>query len=138
MVGDRESSDALLRRVLEIVPDHREAFARLERRFDAAKDKGIFAIGVDSDQAKLVPDAPILTSVVKRVDNAVYQTIIDANEGNFPGGEVVDLGLKEEGMILAPFGRFDGDVPQQVENEVDEAEKGIISGEIKVPDTPQQ
>ncbi|MGH3147725.1 MAG: BMP family lipoprotein, partial [Rubrobacter sp.] len=42
--------------------------------FDAAKDKGIFAIGVDSDQAKLVPDAPILTSVVKRVDNAVYQT----------------------------------------------------------------
>ena len=106
--------------------------------FDAAKDKKIFAIGVDSDQAKLVPDAPILTSVIKRVDNAVYQTIIDANDGKFPGGEVIDLGLKEKGMSLAPFGRFEGDVPQEVKDQVDEAQQGIISGEIKVPDTPQQ
>ena len=106
--------------------------------FDAAKDKGIFAIGVDSDQAKLVPDAPILTSVVKRVDNAVYQTIQDANDGNFPGGEVIDLGLKEKGLSLAPFGRFEGDVPQEVKDEVKKAQQGIISGDIKVPDTPQQ
>lgn len=106
--------------------------------FDAAKDKKIFAIGVDSDQAKLVPDAPILTSVVKRVDNAVYQTIQDANDGKFPGGEVIDLGLKEKGLSLASFGRFDGDVPQDVKDQVDEAQKGIISGKIKVPDTPQQ
>ncbi len=106
--------------------------------FDAAKDKSIFAIGVDSNQAKLVPDAPILTSVVKRVDNAVYQTIKDANDGKFPGGEVMDLGLKENGLSLAPFGRFDGDVPQEVKDQVGEAQKGIISGKIKVPDTPQQ
>jgi len=106
--------------------------------FDAAKDKGIFAIGVDSDQAKLVPDAPILTSVLKRVDNAVYQTIQDANDGNFPGGEVIDLGLKEKGLSLAPFGRFEGDVPQQVKDEVKKAQQGIISGDIEVPDTPQQ
>ena len=106
--------------------------------FDAAKDKGIFAIGVDSDQAKLVPDAPILTSVVKRVDNAVYQTIQDAADGNFPGGEVIDLGLKENGLSLAPFGRFEGDVPQEVKDEVKNAQQGIISGDIKVPDTPQQ
>ena len=71
-------------------------------------------------------------------DNAVYQTIQDANDGNFPGGEVIDLGLKEDGLSLAPFGRFDGDVPQQVKDQVDEAQKGIISGDIKVPDTPQQ
>jgi basic membrane protein A and related proteins len=106
--------------------------------FDAAKDKKIFAIGVDSDQAKLVPDAPILTSVVKRVDNAVYDAIQDANDGKFPGGEVIDLGLKEKGLSLAPFGRFDGDVPQDVKDQVDEAQKGIISGKIKVPDKPQQ
>jgi basic membrane protein A and related proteins len=106
--------------------------------FDAAKDKGIFAIGVDSDQAKLVPDAPILTSVLKRVDNAVYQTIQDANDGNFPGGEVIDLGLKENGLSLAPFGRFEDDVPQEVKDEVKKAQQGIISGDIKVPDTPQQ
>ena len=106
--------------------------------FDAAKDKEIFAIGVDSDQAKLVPDAPILTSVVKRVDNAVYQTIQDANDGKFPGGEVIDLGLKENGLSLAPFGRFEGDVPQEVKDQVKEAEQGIISGDTKVPETPQQ
>ena len=106
--------------------------------FDAAKDKGIFAIGVDSDQAKLVPDAPILTSVIKRVDNAVYQTIKDASEGNFPGGEVIDLGLKEKGMSLAPFGRFDKDVPQEVKDEVQKAQQGIISGDIQVPEKPQE
>jgi basic membrane protein A and related proteins len=105
--------------------------------FDAAKDKGIFAIGVDSDQGKLVPDAPILTSVVKRVDNAVYQAISDANDGSFPGGEVIDLGLKEKGLSLAPFRRFDGDVPQEVKDEVDTAQKGIVNGDIKVPDAPQ-
>ena len=105
--------------------------------FDAAQEQQAFAIGVDSDQGKLVPDAPILTSVVKRVDNAVYQAISDADSGNFPGGEVIDLGLKEEGLSLAPFGRFDGDVPQEVKDEVDTAREGIINGDIQVPDTPQ-
>src|SRR3712207_1878523 len=42
--------------------------------FEAASQEKIFAIGVDLDQAKLFPKDPILTSVVKRVDNAVYQT----------------------------------------------------------------
>ncbi len=106
--------------------------------FDAAKEQKAFAIGVDSDQGKLVPDAPILTSVVKRVDNAVYQAISDANDGSFPGGEVIDLGLKEKGLSLAPFRRFDGDVPQNAKDEVDSAQKGIINGDIKVPDVPQQ
>ncbi|HEV8044894.1 MAG TPA: hypothetical protein VGP38_06930, partial [Rubrobacter sp.] len=64
--------------------------------------------------------------------------IQDANGGNFPGGEVIDLGLKENGLSLAPFGRFDDDVPQEVKDQVDEAQQGIISGDIKVPDTPQQ
>jgi len=105
--------------------------------FDAAKEQDAFAIGVDADQGKLIPDAPILTSVVKRVDNAVFQAISDANDGNFPGGEVIDLGLKEKGLSLAPFGRFDGDVPQEVKDEVDKAQKGIINGDIKVPDAPQ-
>ena len=105
--------------------------------FEAAGEKDIFAIGVDADQAKLFPDAPILTSVVKRVDNAVFQTIQEASEGAFPGGEVVEFGLDDKGISLAPFGRFDGDVPQEVKDQVDEAQQGIIDGDIKVPDTPQ-
>ena len=105
--------------------------------FEAAGEKGIFAIGVDADQAKLFPDAPILTSVVKRVDNSVYQTIEATRNDDFPGGEVVEFGLDDKGISLAPFGRFDGDVPQNVKDEVNSARQGIIDGDIKVPDKVQ-
>jgi basic membrane protein A and related proteins len=105
--------------------------------FEAAGEKGIFAIGVDADQAKLFPDAPILTSVVKRVDNSVYQTIEATRNDDFPGGEVVEFGLDDKGISLAPFGRFDGDVPQKVKDEVQSARQGIIDGDIKVPDKVQ-
>jgi basic membrane protein A and related proteins len=105
--------------------------------FDAAKQEKIFAIGVDLDQAKLFPDDPILTSVVKRVDNAVYQTIDSLTKSNGkPKGEIVDSGLKENGISLAPYGRFDKDVPQSVKDEVAKAKKGIIDGDIKVPTKP--
>ncbi|BBL80320.1 BMP family ABC transporter substrate-binding protein [Rubrobacter xylanophilus] len=104
--------------------------------FEAAREQKIFAIGVDSDQAKLFPDSPILTSVVKRVDNAVFQTIEAARNGEFPGGEVQEFGLEDGGLSLAPFYRFDRFVPQEVKDRVDQAREGIISGEIEVPEEP--
>ena len=105
--------------------------------FEAASAENIFAIGVDSDQAELNPDAPILTSMVKRVDNAVFQTTEAARNGEFPGGEVQTFGLEDNGVALAPYGRFDDQVPQEVKDQVDEARQGIIDGEIEVPDAPQ-
>jgi basic membrane protein A and related proteins len=105
--------------------------------FDAASQEKIFAIGVDLDQAKLFPKDPVLTSVVKRVDNAVYQTIDSVSKGGEPKGTTVDRGLKEKGISLAPFGRFDSMVPQEVKDEVQKAKEGIISGDIKVPTKPQ-
>lgn len=105
--------------------------------FEAASEQKIFAIGVDADQGKLFPESPILTSVVKRVDNAVFQTIEQARNGEFPGGEVVEYGLDDGGLSLAPFGRFDGDVPQEVKDQVDEAKQGIIDGDVEVPDKPE-
>lgn len=104
--------------------------------FDAAQQENIFAIGVDQDQAKSFPEAPILTSVVKRVDNAVYGTIQRVSEGGQPTGDTVDRGLKEKGLSLAPYGRFDDQVPQNVKDEVEKARQGIESGDIKVPDKP--
>ncbi len=104
--------------------------------FEAASEQKIFAIGVDSNQAELNPDAPILTSMVKRVDNAVFQTIKAARNGNFPGGEVQEFGLEDNGVSLAPFGRFDDMVPQEVKDQVDQARQNIISGETEVPSTP--
>jgi basic membrane protein A and related proteins len=105
--------------------------------FEAASQEKIFAIGVDLDQAKLFPKDPILTSVVKRVDNSVYQTIDDVSKGEKPKGTTVDLGLKEKGISLAPFGRFDKYVPQKVKDEVETARNDIIAGDIKVPDAPE-
>jgi basic membrane protein A len=105
--------------------------------FEAASEQNIFAIGVDSNQAELNPDAPILTSMVKRVDNAVFQTVQSARNGEFPGGEVQTFGLEGDGVGLAPYGRFDDQVPQEVKDQVDGARQGIIDGEIEVPDTPQ-
>jgi basic membrane protein A and related proteins len=105
--------------------------------FEAAREQKIFAIGVDADQAKLFPEAPILTSMVKRVDNSVYQTIEQTRDGNFPGGEVVEFGLDDKGISLAPFGRFDDQVPQNVKDEVEQAQQGIMDGDIKVPTSPQ-
>jgi basic membrane protein A and related proteins len=105
--------------------------------FEAASSQGIFAIGVDADQAAVNPDAPILTSTIKGVDAAVYQTIEDQTNGEFPGGEIQDLGLAEGGYELAPFGEFEDQVPQEVQDQVEEATQGIIDGEIEVPDAPQ-
>ena len=105
--------------------------------FEAASEQDIFAIGVDSNQAELNPDAPILTSMVKRVDNAVFQTTEAARNGEFPGGEVQTFGLEDDGVGLAPYGRFDDQVPQEVKDQVDQARQGIIDGEIEVPDAPQ-
>ena len=48
----------------------------------------------------------------------------------------MDSGLKEKGISLAPYGRFDKDVPQSVKDEVAKAKKGIIDGDIKVPTKP--
>ncbi len=104
--------------------------------FNAATDRGFFAIGVDSDQAMIVPDAPILTSMLKRVDNAVFATVEAAANGEFPGGEVTIYGLEEEGIALAEFGEFADAVPEEVTAAVEEAQSGIVDGAVEVPTAP--
>jgi basic membrane protein A len=63
---------------------------------EAARDKGVFAIGVDSNQNFMAP-GHMLTSMVKRVDNAVYDTIRSLVQGDFRGG-VHEFGLAEDGV----------------------------------------
>lgn len=104
--------------------------------FDAATDRDFFAIGVDSDQAALVPDAPILTSMLKRVDNAVFAAVEAAAGGELAGGDVTTYGLEEEGVGLAEFGGFADLVPDDVTTAVDEAESGITGGQVEVPTAP--
>lgn len=104
--------------------------------FEAATDRSFFAIGVDSDQAALVPDAPILTSMLKRVDNAVFAAVEASANDELTGGEVTTYGLAEEGIDLAEFGEFTDLVPAEVTAAVDEARSGITGGGVEVPTAP--
>ena len=104
--------------------------------FQAAQEKGAgyWAIGVDSDQYELAPDN-VLTSMMKRVDTAVYNTIKEAKEGAFNPGIHV-FGLKEEGVGLSPT--TDKNTPQDVIDQVNELGKQIIDGKIVVPTTDEE
>lgn len=106
--------------------------------FDEVKtrEQGKFwAIGVDMDQSALAPEHT-LTSTIKRVDTGVFDMSKALKEGNFKGGEIVNLGLKEEGVGIAET--TDKNVPQDVLDKVEEAKQKIIDGEIKVPETPDE
>jgi basic membrane protein A len=89
-----------------------------------------FVIGVDSDQNWVKPGF-VLTSMVKRVDNAVYQIVKDRVE-NRPVGGIHVYGLDNEGVGYA-LDQFNKDlIPQTTIGAVDAAKQKIIAGEIKV------
>ena len=71
---------------------------------DAAREKGVWGIGVDADQSFLGPH--ILTSAVKRVDTAVFLAIKSVVDGTFKGGNIV-FGLKENGVDIEGWGWSD-------------------------------
>lgn len=102
--------------------------------FTEAKErgKGFWVIGVDRDQSDLAPDNT-LSSMIKRVDNAVYQISKDLSEGKWNGGKEVVLGLKENGIDYAPT--TSKNTSADVIKQVDDFKKKIIAGEIKVPKT---
>ncbi len=96
----------------------------------AAADAGKLAIGVDSNQNGLAP-GHVLTSMLKRVDVAAYQTLKDAMDGNFTAG-VVSLGLAEDGVDWAQD-EYNADlVTDAVRAAVEKAKADIISGAIVV------
>lgn len=100
---------------------------------EAAKEQDKYAIGVDRDQNSLAPDH-VITSAMKRVDNAIYNVADLLVKGEFPGGTTVVYGLKEGGVGIAPTS--DKLVPAEILEEVKELKAKIISGEIAVPSTP--
>ncbi|WP_205862347.1 BMP family lipoprotein [Planosporangium thailandense] len=102
--------------------------------FKAAKNKGKWAIGVDSDQYNTVtPDLKdvILTSMLKRVDNAVYSFIKDMGDGKFTPGETV-FDLKADGVGYSTSGGKVDDIKAKL----DDFKQQIIDGKITVPTKP--
>jgi basic membrane protein A and related proteins len=100
----------------------------------AAKDHGLWGVGVDRDQSFL--GTFILTSAVKRVDVGVYNAIRDAKAGKFKGGSNAVFNLKNNGVALGKISpRLKGKLRTQVLAKVAVLRKQIISGKIKVPTT---
>jgi basic membrane protein A len=95
--------------------------------YQAAKDSGKLAIGVDSNQNHLQPGT-MLTSMLKRVDVAVY----NVSKKFAPG--VTVLGLKEDGVGYAMDSNNDKLVTADMKKKAEAAKADIISGKIKVAD----
>lgn len=97
---------------------------------DAAKQKKVWGIGVDADQYYLGPH--ILTSGVKRVDNAVYAAFAASKAGKFPGGKDFVFNLKNKGQDV---GKISPKVPKAFITKMNAQKALIIKGKIKPPST---
>lgn len=100
--------------------------------FDAAEEVKKLAIGVDSNQNWVKPGF-ILTSMIKRVDVSVFNSVKDLTEGRFKGG-IHELGLENDGIGYALDDYNRKLIPQAVLDEVERAKQDIIAGRIKVTD----
>ena len=98
----------------------------------AAADAGKLAIGVDSNQNHLAPGS-VLTSMMKRVDVAAYQTMKDAMSGKFETGVRV-LGLKEGGVDWAQDEHNAKLITADMKTKIDAASEAIKSGKVAVHD----
>jgi basic membrane protein A and related proteins len=104
--------------------------------FDAveAAGEGNWAIGVDSDQYLTVDKAQqqfILTSMLKRIDTAVFEYVEAVDGGKAPAG-FTTYDLKSGGVDYSTSGGFVDDIADQI----DEYKQKIIDGDIKVPVKP--
>lgn len=99
--------------------------------FDAAEEKKLYAIGVDSNQNGIKPGR-ILTSMLKRVDIAVYETIKSKINGTFKAGTRY-FGLSDKGVDYA-VDEYNQMLVEASQAKLEEIRAKIIKGEIKVPD----
>jgi basic membrane protein A len=98
----------------------------------AAKERGLWGVGVDVDQYYTLPNEKdvLLTSTMKRLDNAVFGTIEGLLEGEFAGGSVYLGTLSNSGVGLAPFHDFQDQIPEDIAKELNEITLGLIDGSI--------
>jgi len=100
--------------------------------YQAAKDQGRLAIGVDSNQNHLHPGT-MLTSMLKKVDVAVYNSAKSAKDGTWKAGVTV-LGLKESGIDWASDDNNKALITADMRAKVEQAKADIIAGKIVVAD----
>ena len=107
----------------------------------ASKSEGTKIIWVDSDGYESAAEYKdiMLTSVMKEISTAVYDTVEAAKDGNWDAKPYVGT-LENEGVGLAPYHDFEDQVDDGLKKEVEDLKQQIIDGEITVesPSTPQQ
>jgi basic membrane protein A len=96
----------------------------------AAKEKNIWGIGVDADQAYL--GSHVLTSALKKVDVAVFDTIKAVQDGSFKGGEDTTFDVASGGVGL---GEIAADVPAELVSQVNQVQDDIAAGNVQIPTT---
>ena len=96
----------------------------------AATDAGKLSIGVDSNQNGIAPGS-VLTSMLKRVDVAAYETFMDAKNDTFSSG-VLTLGVAEGGVDWALDANNASLITAEMKAAVEQARSDIISGKISV------
>ena len=96
---------------------------------EACQEAGVYAIGVDSDQSSIAPKT-VLTSAMKRVDNAVYDAVQELIDDKLEGG-VQTFDLAAGGVDIAPSQDL---ISDDVIKAVDEVKEKIISGDVVIPD----
>lgn len=100
---------------------------------EAAREQGVFAIGVDVDQNPVAPET-VITSAVKKIPESIEVVLESVANGTFEGGTRV-YGLEDDATGIAPFHQHDEWIPQEVKDAVAEARQAILSGEIEVAQT---
>jgi basic membrane protein A len=100
--------------------------------FEAARETNKLAIGVDSDQYEEAPGY-ILTSMIKIVDESVFDCIKQAKNGTFKGGRVETYGLKSNGVDYIYNDKNKNLITEPVHQKVEEIRQKIIDGQITIP-----
>lgn len=103
--------------------------------FQAAKEQNILAVGVNTNQNSTDPDT-IMASMLKKADESAYRSIKEVIDDNFQAG-VHYLGLKENGVGYT-VEDSNIEVPQEILDQVDAIKESIVSGELVIPETPEE
>ncbi len=101
--------------------------------FEAARTTGKLAIGVDADQYSEAPGF-VLTSMVKGIDESVFQAIKAVKDGTFQGG-IQQFGLAEQGVGYVYDANNKALIPDAVRARLDSLTADIVAGRITVPST---
>ncbi len=98
----------------------------------AVKENEKWGIGVDVDEYFFLPEVQdiLLSSCLKRADNAVYDTVEDFLNNSFNGGGVYHGTLENEGVGIAPYHDFEEMIPDSIKVEIENIIQDIIIEEL--------